>query len=88
MLAEMTAAQLAEWEAFAALEPFGPLREDLRAAKVAAAVYNTAFGRTKETPTVDPADVFESLAPDPLAVQTPEQMRAAMGVGRNRRNRK
>lgn len=84
-LSELTAAQLAEWEAFYALEPWGELRADLRAAKLVAAIFNCALGRTKNTPTITPAVVFETLADDPLDAQTPEQMRAALGVKPKRR---
>jgi hypothetical protein len=83
-LSEMTAAQFAEWESLYAIEESGPLRDDLRAAKIVAAIYNCAFGRGKDTPTVKPEDVFDSLAPDPLAEQTPAEMRAAMGLNRKR----
>jgi hypothetical protein len=74
--------QFAEWQAFEALEPFGGLRDDLRFAKVVAAIFNNSFGRTKDSPTVKPQDVFDSLAPDPLAPQTPEEMLATMGGGK------
>jgi hypothetical protein len=87
-LAELTAGELAEWEAFYALEPWGELRADQRFAKVVAAIFNTAFGRTKDTPTMKPSDVFDTLAPDPLETQTPAQMRAAIGGGRTGRGRK
>lgn len=33
--ARMTSMELAEWEVFAELEPFGPAREDLRAGVIA-----------------------------------------------------
>lgn len=79
-LSEMTASQFAEWEAFEAIEPFGGLRDDLRAAKIVQAICNYAFGRTKDTPFVKLEDVFRTLATgDPLAVQTPEEIVAALG---------
>ena len=48
---------LLRWQAFADLEPFGPLREDQRAAKVVAW---TAAGKGV---TLRDEDVFPSLAP-------------------------
>lgn len=43
------------WLAFAQLEPFGPLRDDLRAGAIAAAVLNAAGIRTT------PERIFPSL---------------------------
>lgn len=43
------------WLAYAAVEPFGPVRDDLRAAEVVSAVAASGGVRVK------PADVFESL---------------------------
>lgn len=82
MLAGMTVSQFREWQCYFSLEESGPLRDDLRSAKIVAAIYNCAFGRTKETPTIHPEDVYGSLAPEPAAAQTPAEMRAAMGVNR------
>ena len=52
---------LAGWMGFAELEPFGELRNDLRAATVAATVAN-AFSTGKGKP-AGPDDFFESLKP-------------------------
>jgi len=37
----MPSAELAEWQAFYVIEPFGPIREDVRAGRIAATVANT-----------------------------------------------
>lgn len=61
MLGELTAGQVAEWEAFHALEPWGGVRDDLRAGTVAASVVNAApFGGPRRPKT--PADFFPTLA--------------------------
>ncbi len=57
----MTAGQVAEWEAFFALEPWGGLRDDLRAGKLCAAVVNAAPFRGGG-PARMPADFFPTLA--------------------------
>lgn len=41
----MSSAELTEWMAYAALEPFGPRREDLRAGLVTATLYNVNQGK-------------------------------------------
>jgi hypothetical protein len=61
MLAGMTAGQVAEWEAFFALEPWGGLRDDLRAGKVAAAVVNANPFRGGGAARM-PSDFFPTLA--------------------------
>lgn len=40
----MSSAEFAEWIAYSSLEPFGPRREDLRAALVASTVFNVNRG--------------------------------------------
>jgi hypothetical protein len=79
-LSELTADQFAEWEAFFSLEEAGGLRDDLRAAKIVCAIYNTALGRGPNAPTVRPQDVFETLAGDPLAPQSEAEMMGALGA--------
>ena len=37
----MPSAELAEWQAFYVIEPFGPIRDDVRAGRIAATVANT-----------------------------------------------
>lgn len=41
----MSSDEFAGWIAYAAIEPFGPRREDLRAALVASILVNTSTGR-------------------------------------------
>jgi hypothetical protein len=48
LLAEMPSSELTEWIAYAAIEPFGEQRADLRAGIVAAATVNSGFARPKE----------------------------------------
>lgn len=42
MLRSITAKQFAEWEAYARLEPFDEMRNDLRMAQIVAMVFNMA----------------------------------------------
>jgi hypothetical protein len=81
MLAGMTAGEMAEWEAFFALEPWGGLRDDLRAATVAATVANSAPfrgpGKGRK-----PADFFATLAPPrkrPGRAELAEKLNAFFG---------
>lgn len=69
----MTSRQLTGWMAYAELEPFGPLAEEHRAGVVAAAAYNTAFGRSKGSKVIKPEDLFSSLR-KPTKRQTANQM--------------
>lgn len=64
LLASLSARQLAEWLAFAELEPFGPRREDQRAGVIAAAVANSRFGRKAGDTGKVPADFFPVLRED------------------------
>lgn len=60
LMAEMDAVEWAGWRAFADLEPFGPLRDDLRAASVASITAASNGLRVR------PDEVFASLnAPRP-----------------------
>ena len=54
--------QLAEWEAFHAVEPFGPLRDEQRFARLAATVANAAPFRTGRP--MQPSDFSAVLAAD------------------------
>ena len=63
----MSAAQVAEWEAFAELEPWGGRRDDLRAGNVVAAVFNANPFRPPSAKAVKPSDIY----PDTLAVPRP-----------------
>jgi hypothetical protein len=77
MLAEISAEQFIEWGAFERIEPFGELRADLRAGKIAAAIVNANPWRPKGARAAVPADFFLSLdAARPR--QTPEQMKDIM----------
>ena len=60
--------------AFAALEPFGPLRDDLRAGTAASAAANAWGGRTR------PEHFFDTLRPPrPDRVGGVSRLRAALG---------
>lgn len=63
MLAAMPATVFAEWVAYAQLEPFGPLREDLRAGLIVASNFNAAPFRGKNATWLEPKDFFASLRP-------------------------
>lgn len=45
LLREIDARELAEWEAFYMLAPFGPVADDIRSATIAATVYNSLRGK-------------------------------------------
>ena len=74
----LDAHEFAEWMAYAAIEPFGPLREDLRAGEIAAAAANFT-GRVKNP--LKPEDFFGSLKPAtvgrPTAGQLMDKLRGA-----------
>ncbi|HJZ57308.1 MAG TPA: hypothetical protein VKE74_20230 [Gemmataceae bacterium] len=79
MLSELTASQIAEWEAFSELEPFGSLRDDLRAGMVGAVITNNIPFRGRGARAVRPADLFPSLRPSPTGRgQTREQIQAVL----------
>ena len=54
----LDARELAEWMAYARLEPFGPLQEDFRAGQIAAMVASPYLPKEKR---VSAADFFPSL---------------------------
>lgn len=58
----VTPDQLAEWEAFHAVEPFGPLRDEQRFARLAATVANAAPFRSGRP--WQPSDFSATLAAD------------------------
>lgn|GEM_PF-819385 len=64
LLASLSASQITEWMAYAALEPFGPHREDQRAGVIAAAVLNSRFGRKAGDKGFKPEDLFPVLRAD------------------------
>src|SRR5262249_57721221 len=79
MLSELTASQIAEWEAFSELEPFGSLRDDLRAGMVGAVITNNIPFRGRGARAVRPADLFPSLRPSPTGRgQTPAHIHAPL----------
>ena len=59
-LAELSSAELAEWDVFMELEPFGSAWEDLRAGTITAAIYNANPFRSSMR-VAKPADFFKSL---------------------------
>lgn len=60
LLATLSADELADWMAYDRIEPFGPWREDMRAAMTTTAVYNAAGCK----PTSKPSEFLLS-APEP-----------------------
>lgn len=77
MLSELTAAQIAEWEAFYELEPFGPLRDDLRAGLTAAAIANRIPRFSQGGKALRPEDLFPTLRSG-TRQQSREQLQRAM----------
>ena len=67
--------ELAEWEAYASIEPFGEERADLRAGIVAAAVANSNPYRGKAWKPSDFMPKFEAQEP---RRQSPQEMQSAM----------
>lgn len=57
----MSHAELVEWAAFHSIEPFGPMREDLRAGRIAATIANSAPFRTRGAELFDATDFFPEL---------------------------
>lgn len=74
----LPAATWERWQAFAEVEPFGALAEELRAGKVAAAIYNAAPFRAKGSSAISPTEfVPRSLLP-PRPPPDWRQMKAAL----------
>jgi hypothetical protein len=83
MLAEMTASELAEWSAFAAVEPWGFREENRRVAVVASTIANMA-GKKLRRPVK--AEVFmpsEERETSPADVV--EKVKALFGYGKGKR---
>lgn len=71
LLRRIDAHEFAEWMAYAQIEPFGPLREDLRAGVVATAA---VAPHVKRAPT--PTDFFPELDPnhgEPILLDDPQE---------------
>lgn len=85
MLAGVSSSQLAEWQAFWRVEPFGPLRDDWRWACLLAFLANMFRGEGAEMmmpqdfmPMLDPTGETESLPVAERATQAFEENWAAM----------
>lgn len=78
MLRETTAGELAEWEAFAGLEPFGSPVEDHRAGVVASTIANC--NRAPGGRAFEPSDFFPSHIPAAPAGDVREQAHAVFGA--------
>ena len=87
--ARMSSMEFSEWRAFAAEEPFGPLREDERAGVIASMLANPYRAKGRE-PFV-PADFFPSLrepVPPPTLEGLAEKLKAwAATDAKRRKNR-
>ena len=66
----MTAKQFAGWEHYAALEPFGEVRGDWRAASIREMIYNMAVDPKHKKPLKDFLLKFEAIEA-PKASETP-----------------
>lgn len=84
LLASLDSAELTAWQAFFDVEPFGPLRDNLHAGIIAAALINGNPWRRKGARDVTPSDFL-------LTVERPRQtvaeMKAALAGVRPRRKR-
>lgn len=85
--ARMSSAEFAEWMAYAALEPFGPQRDDVRAGTVAATLANIHRDRKARPSPFTSEDFFpseevpEETEDDKLARL--KNMAIRMGAGRH-----
>ena len=61
MLHRISSAELTEWIAYAKIEPFGELRNDLRAGVISATIATYAGKSLKDDAEVEPADFFHTL---------------------------
>lgn len=68
------AAEVALWQAFDSIEPFGAVRHDLGHAIVAAVSANAAGGK-KNGEAFSPRDFMPDFDPAPPKRQTPEEIR-------------
>lgn len=65
MLQELSATELADWRAYAEVEPFGEIFAHRATAIVAASLWNTLTTRKPGAPPIEPADLVPWLqAPD------------------------
>lgn len=71
--ARMSSLEFSRWQAYARLEPFGPLRDDYRAAQVVTMLGNINRDRKQHPEPFTPGDFFASLAPDPEPDPDPVQ---------------
>lgn len=82
----MPMAEYNQWVQFHEIEPFGPYFDDLRAASIAAAVYNVNRDPTKTPEPIYPSELApwnalhrKHAAPkEPKKFSTPEQQQAAV----------
>lgn len=68
LLARVDGRELAEWEAYAQIEPWGEWRADYRAALVASVIANA--NRGKGTKPFTPADFMPEFGKEPAPPQT------------------
>lgn len=77
LLERIPSPELSEWMAYFAIEPFGPLRDDLHAGTIAATTANAAWG--KKSKSWSPEDFFPNLVDQvERRPQTPQEMKDAM----------
>ena len=82
----MSSAEFSEWQQYALLEPFGPLREDERAGVVAAIVGNIArlFSKSRGE-AFTPASFFPELRePEPTPMNLGDKIRAVLAAAAGR----
>jgi hypothetical protein len=84
MLAEMTASQLAGWEAYFSLEPWGTEVDDHRAGVIASTVANLSGKTLRKGADTQPADFFPSRIPKPRP-SVADQVHAIFGPLAGRR---
>jgi hypothetical protein len=84
LLARMTSSQFAEWLAYAAIEPFGEFREELRHGQQMAMMVNLQRDPKQKPEPYVPSDFMNFIDKPKPKQQTPEDvaagLRAMMGV--------
>lgn len=76
LTASMSSAEFGDWQEYAALEPFGPLREDRRAGIIVATLANVNRDPKRRAEAWEPEDFFPELAQPRPPVDIKAKVRA------------
>ncbi|TGN96125.1 phage tail assembly protein T [Burkholderia sp. USMB20] len=94
--AEVDSAEFAEWMAYAQIERFGPVMDDLRLGSIASAIYNVNRNTKERGDPFGPSDVFGWMenagkADEPVLLASDAEQTALMKAtlfGNRRKERK